>query len=262
MTAAETFDVGRGRRRPGRCDGRGRPRPRAAARVLLLDRAGRIKPCGGAIPPRLIRDFAIPDGLLVARVNGARMVSPKDRQVDMPIEGGFVGMVDRERVRRVAARPRRRRRRRAPRPAPSSAWTATPTAPPSSTTAARRRARRRAERVRARTVIGADGAMSPVARQAVPGAERMPYVFAYHEIVRAPRDGEADFDAARCDVYLPGALSPDFYAWVFPHGDTASIGTGSAHKGFSLRGAVGGLARRPPASTAARPSAARVRRSR
>ena len=42
--------------------------------VLLLDRAGRIKPCGGAIPPRLIRDFDIPDHLLVARVNSARMV--------------------------------------------------------------------------------------------------------------------------------------------------------------------------------------------
>ena len=64
--------------------------------VLLLDRAGRIKPCGGAIPPRLIRDFDIPDHLLVARVNSARMVSPSDKQVDMPIEGGFVGMVDRD----------------------------------------------------------------------------------------------------------------------------------------------------------------------
>ena len=41
---------------------------RPAARSLLLDRAGRIKPCGGAIPPRLIRDFDIPDELLVARV--------------------------------------------------------------------------------------------------------------------------------------------------------------------------------------------------
>ena len=64
--------------------------------VLLLDRAGRIKPCGGAIPPRLIRDFDIPDHLLVARVNSARMVSPSDKQVDMPIDGGFVGMVDRD----------------------------------------------------------------------------------------------------------------------------------------------------------------------
>jgi flavin-dependent dehydrogenase len=35
--------------------------------VLLLDRAGRIKPCGGAIPPRLIKDYEIPDHLLVAK---------------------------------------------------------------------------------------------------------------------------------------------------------------------------------------------------
>ncbi|MEO7336859.1 MAG: lycopene cyclase family protein, partial [Caldimonas sp.] len=34
---------------------------------------------------------------------------------------------------------------------------------------------------------------------------------------------------------------PDFYGWIFPHGDTLSIGTGSADKGFSLRGAVGSL---------------------
>ena len=64
--------------------------------VLLLDRAGRIKPCGGAIPPRLIRDFQIPDHLLVARIRCARMVAPSDARVDIPIEGGFVGMVDRE----------------------------------------------------------------------------------------------------------------------------------------------------------------------
>jgi geranylgeranyl reductase len=43
--------------------------------VLLLDRAGRIKPCGGAIPPRLIRDYAIPESLLVARATSARMRS-------------------------------------------------------------------------------------------------------------------------------------------------------------------------------------------
>ena len=96
--------------------------------------------------------------------------------------------------------------------------------------------------VRARTVIGADGALSPVARQAVPGAERVPYVFAYHEIVRTKQHdtGEA-YDPTRCDIYYQGAFSPDFYAWVFPHGDTASVGTGSANKGFSLRQAVGAL---------------------
>jgi geranylgeranyl reductase len=90
-------------------------------------------------------------------------------------------------------------------------------------------------------VIGADGARSAVARQTVPGAERMPCVFAYHEIVRSPTNGRAEFDAQRCDVYYRGELSPDFYSWVFPHGETTSIGTGSAHKGFALREAVGAL---------------------
>jgi len=64
--------------------------------VLLLDRQGRTKPCGGAIPPRLIKDFEIPDHLLVAKARYARMISPRDNQVDIPIENGFVGMVNRD----------------------------------------------------------------------------------------------------------------------------------------------------------------------
>jgi geranylgeranyl reductase len=104
--------------------------------------------------------------------------------------------------------------------------------------------------VRAGVVIGADGALSQVARQCVPDAHDMPHVFAYHEIVRSPAaeggrgGGAADYDATRCDVHYDGALSPDFYAWVFPHGATASVGTGSMRKGFGLRGAVASLRRR------------------
>jgi geranylgeranyl reductase len=75
----------------------------------------------------------------------------------------------------------------------------------------------------------------------VPGAKDTEYVFAYHEIVRAPADKPAGYDGTRCDVYYRGELSPDFYGWVFPHGDTLSIGTGSADKGFSLRTATATL---------------------
>ncbi len=64
--------------------------------VVLLDKTGRIKPCGGAIPPRLIRDFQIPVHLLCARIQSARMIPPSAKYVDMPIDGGFVGMVNRE----------------------------------------------------------------------------------------------------------------------------------------------------------------------
>ena len=75
--------------------------------------------------------------------------------------------------------------------------------------------------LRARLVIGADGANSPLARAAMPGSKRPPFVFAYHEIVRVPENRpEADIDAKRCDVVYQGRISPDFYGWVFPHGGT------------------------------------------
>ncbi len=207
--------------------------------VLLLDKAGRIKPCGGAIPPRLIQEFAIPDELLVAKVTSARMVSPTARHVDIPIEGGFVGMVDRlvfdEFLRTRAAEAGALRRTglfdRIDRDTDGTAIVRyiQPGDVP------------KPGAVRARSVIGADGALSAVARQTVPGADRMKFVFAYHEIVRSPAPSATDFDATRCDVYYRGALSPDFYSWIFPHGDTTSVGTGTARKGFSMRGAVGAL---------------------
>jgi geranylgeranyl reductase len=201
--------------------------------VLLLDRAGRIKPCGGAIPPRLMRDFDVPDSVLVAHATSARMIAPSARQVDMPIEGGFVGMVDRETFARAGAERRTGLFERIERDADDVA-----------VVCYRQRDAVDGEdviRVRTRSVIGADGARSQLARQSIKGAKSVPCVFAYHEIIRSPPDLEADFDGRRCDVFYQGRLSPDFYAWIFPHGETASVGVGSARKGFSLRGAVKAL---------------------
>ena len=98
------------------------------------------------------------------------------------------------------------------------------------------------ETVKARYVIGADGPV-PGWQATVKGADKVPSVFAYHEIVRAPdlEDQRPRYGARRCDVYYDGRFSPDFYSWVFPHGETMSIGTGSAHKGFSLRNSVARL---------------------
>jgi geranylgeranyl reductase len=203
--------------------------------VLLLDRAGRIKPCGGAIPPRLIHDFGIPDHLLCARITSARMVSPSARGVDMPIENGFVGMVNRDEfdewLRERAAKCGAER---------VAGQFQSVTRDPDGTAVItfKRKGSAIEDRVRARVVIGADGAKSSVADQCIKGANRIRHVFAYHEIVRAPAEG---FDAKRCDVYYQGKLSPDFYGWVFPHGDTASVGSGSAQKGFSLRKSVSNL---------------------
>ncbi|WP_375463683.1 geranylgeranyl diphosphate reductase [uncultured Methylobacterium sp.] len=208
---------------------------RMGRRVLLLDKPGRIKPCGGAIPPRAIRDFAIPDGQIVARIKLARMIAPSDRTVDMPVGDGFVGMVDREHFDPWL------RARAALAGADHRAGTFERISRDAAGAVVHYRSGAEAFAVRTRLVIGADGASSPVGRAEIPGHAGMKQVFAYHEIVRPPADGGGAFSATRCDVFYQGKHSPDFYAWIFPHGDTISIGTGSARKGFSLRTAIRNL---------------------
>jgi len=213
---------------------------RAGKRVAMLDRAGRIKPCGGAIPPRLIRDFAIPDDQIVARIECARMISPTGRSVDIHIENGFVGMVDREhfdeflRVRAAGAGADRLTGTylRIERDAEGThvVW--------------REKASGQERRSLTRLIIGADGARSDVARDEVPGGDKIPYVIAYHEIIKAPEATlatNADYDPKRCDVVYDGRISPDFYGWVFPHGAQASVGMGTGKDGVDLKRATADL---------------------
>jgi len=208
---------------------------RAGKRVAMLDRAGRIKPCGGAVPPRLIQDFNIPDSQIVAKINTARMISPTSRQVDIPIENGYVGMVDREhfdeflRVRAAEAGAER--------------FTGTflrIERGDQTRVVYRDKATREERSLVTKLIIGADGARSDVARAEVPGGDTIPYVIAYHEIIKAPgKIGE--YDPERCDVIYDGHISPDFYGWVFPHGASASVGMGTGIDGIDLKKATADL---------------------
>jgi geranylgeranyl diphosphate/geranylgeranyl-bacteriochlorophyllide a reductase len=209
---------------------------RAGRRVALLDRAGRIKPCGGAIPPRAIRDFQIADDQIVARIQTARMISPTGRQVDIPIENGFVGMVDRDRFDEYL------RVRAANAGAERLTGTFVRIERDSDGTHVvwRDKVTGDERRSATRLVIGADGARSGVARAEVPGGDTIPYVIAYHEIIKAPV-ANAHYDPLRCDVIYDGRISPDFYGWVFPHGDHASVGMGTGIDGVDLKQATAAL---------------------
>ena len=209
---------------------------RSGAKVALLDRAGRIKPCGGAVPPRLIADFAIPDSQVVARIQTARMISPSGRKVDIPIENGFVGMVDREHFDEFL----RQRAKKAGAHRYEGTYTRLDRQGGRTEVVFRDKISGNEQRLGAKVVIGADGARSDVARDEVPGGDRIPYVIAYHEIIEAP-ERSADYDPARCDVVYDGTISPDFYGWIFPHGAQASVGMGTGKGGVDLKAATAAL---------------------
>jgi hypothetical protein len=197
------------------------PPPRPGARghsVLLLDRAGRIKPCGGAIPPRLIKDFAIPDHLLVARAAvGAHGVAHRQ-------EGGHP---DRERLRRHGRprefdewlRERAAARRRRARTGSFRALTRDDDGVSVVHFHARGAPPGRRPPGCAPRVIGADGARSKWRARPCPAPRRPSTCLRTTRSSASPRRPRG-YDASRCDVFYRGTLSPDFYGWVFPHGDT------------------------------------------
>ncbi|TDL86832.1 geranylgeranyl diphosphate reductase [Meridianimarinicoccus aquatilis] len=209
---------------------------RSGAHVAMLDRDGRIKPCGGAIPPRLIEDFALPESQLVAKITTARMISPTGRAVDIPIENGFVGMVDREHFDEFL----RCRAAKAGAERLTGTFLRVERDDQGTHVVYREKATGDERRERTKLVIGADGARSRVAAAELPGGSKIPYVLAYHEIIDAP-GATANYDPARCDVIYDGAISPDFYGWVFPHGKSASVGMGTALGSVDLKQATAAL---------------------
>jgi len=208
--------------------------------VVLVDPDNRIKPCGGAIPCRTLRDYDICEDMLVAKANAARVIAPSGKSVDMKIgDIGFVGMVDRATFDPYL----RERAEQAGAVRVTGKLTALeedgqkkltlviePTGPDTGADPVT---------VTANAVIGADGANSAVRRLMFPASKKPPYVFAYHEIVESPAEADPQiFAPDRCDVVYDGRISPDFYGWVFPHGNQTSVGCGSAVKGHSLRAAT------------------------
>ncbi|WP_305983746.1 geranylgeranyl diphosphate reductase [Roseibium sp. MMSF_3544] len=211
--------------------------------VLLVDPDNRIKPCGGAIPSRALKDFSISEDMLVSRANAARVIAPSGKAVEMRIgDIGFVGMVDRATFDPyLRARAEKAGATRLTGKLSHMEETEDGVLLLSFEPTGKEDDRKPVTRS-ARLVIGADGANSAVRRFMFPKSKKPPYVFAYHEIIESPKVATSGgFRADRCDVVYDGRISPDFYGWVFPHGEHTSVGCGSAVKGHNLRSATAEL---------------------
>ena len=198
----------------------------AGHRVLLLERAFRIKPCGGAIPPCMLEEFDIPRSLLKAEIQSARMISPTVQKVDMPIEGTFVGMVDRDEFDPWL----RSRAQQAGAELELAAFKKLEYLDDTTiqVTYVSKDQDTEVRQATARCVLGADGARSKVARQGIPKYADVPWVLAYHEIVQAPDTATENYDPQRCEVWYQGKLSlltftPGFSPTEIPQASVSEV---------------------------------------
>lgn len=198
---------------------------------LIERKLDNCKPCGGAIPLCMVREFGLPLDIIDRRVTKMKMISPSNVAVDIgrtlkPHE--YIGMVRREildaylRDRAAAAGatilnglflkmdlPRSR----------DEPYVLHYTGYDQKVGGA---GERRTLEVDA--VIGADGANSRVAKSINAGDYE--YAIAFQERIRIPDDKMRYYEDL-AEMYVGDDVSPDFYGWVFPKCDHVAVGTGT-----------------------------------
>lgn len=197
------------------------------------------KPCGGGIPCGALRAFDIPDYLFERKVSKVGIIAPSGDEVVADLGDRYVGMVDRARFDPYL----RERAVQAGARLIEGVFTgfsrkeSTPTRPLFSKEGEIKVIFKQGEKeysIEVDAVIAADGVNSVVAKAV--GAERPHVYMVLQEKVELSNDMRRFYED-RCEFWYGADISPNFYGWVFPKKEFATIGTGTYHDdGKNLKG--------------------------
>jgi geranylgeranyl reductase len=196
------------------------------ANVILLERdLKRKKPCGGAIPPKAMTEFGIPQSIIERRVTRAAVIGPDNACVEMDVRGtkkredDYIIMVTRE----VLDRTLREKAQTAGAQLREAAFVSQETQSDGKIRVKVRYRDEREEYLTCDALIAADGAGSTVAKSV--GRPAVKHASAIQERLELPPEQMAYFEN-RAELYLGDDISPDFYGWIFPKSDHVAVGTG------------------------------------
>jgi len=224
--------------------------PAGAAAAMTLAKAGietylierdlhHDKPCGGGIPSGALTEFGISDDIFERKVTKVGVIAPSGFEVVVDVRHGFLGMLDR---RKFDASLRERaveggailieglftgfskKESTPPRPLFSK----------EGEIKVNFKQGNKEDSIEVDAVIAADGANSVVAKAV--GAERPDVYMVLQEKVELAGEMRRFYED-RCEFWYGADISPNFYGWVFPKRDFATIGTGTHHyDGKNLKG--------------------------
>lgn len=187
--------------------------------TILLERdLNYVKPCGGAVPPRVFSDWNLPHDLIDRKVTIAVVCSPRHYS-EFPVlsshpapETDFIAMVRREKFDRYI------RERAVDKGAELIEGKLEHIEfGPRGIRAAYEDKRNKTHVIEADAVIGADGAYSTVARSL--GLERLPMAVAYQERIRLPAQA-MEYWEQRAALYLATTCRPTYTPGSFPNTTT------------------------------------------
>ncbi|MEK6725424.1 MAG: geranylgeranyl diphosphate reductase [Deltaproteobacteria bacterium] len=200
------------------------------------------KPCGGGIPCGALRAFDIPDYLFERKVSKVGIIAPSGDEVVADLGDGYVGMVDRARfdpyLRERAVQAGARLIERV-----FTGFSKKESTPPRPLFIKEEEIKvifkqgEKEDSIGVDAVIAADGVNSTVAKQV--GAERPQVYLTVQEKVQLTGEAKKLYED-RCEFWYGADISPNFYGWVFPKKEFATIGTGTyLDDGKNLKGYLG-----------------------
>ncbi|MBD2328521.1 geranylgeranyl reductase [Alkalinema sp. FACHB-956] len=203
---------------------------KAGIETYLIERKlDNVKPCGGAIPLCMVKEFDLPEDIIDRKVRRMKMISPSNVVVDIGQtlkDNEYIGMVRREVFDSFL------RNRAASLGAQLINGTMYKLELPTTQNGSYKLhyadhtngIEGEDKTLEVDLVIGADGANSRVAKAIDAGDYN--YAIAFQERIMLPEDKMAYYEDL-AEMYVGDDVSPDFYAWVFPKYNHVAVGTGT-----------------------------------
>lgn len=203
---------------------------KAGIETYLFERKlDNAKPCGGAIPLCMVKEFDLPPQIIDRQVRKMKMISPSNIEVDINLikQEEYIGMCRREVLDGFL------RDRAAKLGTTLINGTVYKLDIPTNNTDSYTihyadhsdgNAEGTMRTLKVDMVVGADGANSRVAKAIDAGDYN--YAIAFQERIRLPEDKMYYYEDL-AEMYVGKDVSPDFYAWVFPKYDHVAVGTGT-----------------------------------
>ncbi len=178
--------------------------------VLVEKNLQNSKPCGGGLISTAFDEFDIPKSLIKKQVEKVRIVSPSDLIVDIPLEGGFLAIVDRKEFDNTLRTIASNKGVELIEGEFRSLYYQN--GKPSVTILTNKEALE----ISAEYIIAADGVNSRIRKQ-LTGSFPLRF-FSLSELL-------PDYNTEACELWFGSSIAPRFYAWVFPSSRGVDIGT-------------------------------------